>query len=74
MRNRSYQNAWRRRSRGVSQVLHDVEKKRGDPSQLELNFCAEPWRPLAAIAVAATLVDRPMTEEELEAEFKRLFP
>lgn len=72
LRNRSFQNAWRRRSHGVDQVL---KKKRKNPAQLELDFCAEPWRPLVAVAAAAAVKrDRPMTDDELAAEFERLFP
>jgi hypothetical protein len=73
--NRRYQNAWRRRDRGVDQVLNGLgAQKRRDHRQLELNFCAEPWRPMVVVAAAASRTDRPMTEEELAAELERLFP
>jgi len=78
--NRSYQHAWRRRSRGAAQVLRGKAlrggrgRKNKNSAQLELDFCAEPWRPLAIVARAAAIAERPLTEEELAAEFERLFP
>jgi hypothetical protein len=75
--NPRYHNAWRRRDRGVEDVLRAGprrKRRRHNPAQLELNFCAGPWRPLVVVAKAAEVTDRPLNEEELAAEFERLFP
>jgi hypothetical protein len=76
LRNRSYQNAWRRRDRGVDAVLPKAapRKKKRDAAQLEFNFCAKPWRAMVIVAAASTPEpDRPMTEDELDRLAEKLF-
>ena len=68
MFNRRFHRAW------LNKPPQSRRKRRHNPAQMELNFCAEPFRPLTVLALAAELVDRdrPLTEEELAAEWERL--